>query len=540
MMRKFLLFLVLIPTLLLAQEEGERKIQVDLRNPQKAVATHLYYLQEDNYVPELAIQAFDWEEGKYTEKEKVKIAVHLKQIYDGMGVFIDTSKISTNPLYTDSIGDNIRYRYTVYPEYPQIYVEKIGKKWMYSSNSIENIEDTFKEVFPYGLHNLVKITASFSHQKKYFGLYMYQLVGIFIILIFAFVLHKLLTIVFQFLISNVIVRIVHARIAIEYIKPVTKPLSLFMVFWVVSLLVPVLLLSPDVGPWVIKTLRATLPFFGMMVFYRLVDVLIEYLQKLALRTESSLDDQLVPLLRKALKTFVIVIGVLFILANFDFDVTALVAGLGIGGFALALASQDMLKNFFGSIMIFLDRPFQVGDWVVGDKIDGDIEEVGFRSTRIRTFHNSLIYVPNGKLADMTIDNYGERKYRRYKTYLAVTYDTPPESIDAFVEGLRMIVERHPNTRKDYFNIYLNEFADSSLNILFYIFFEVPSWPEELKARHEINLEIIRLAKKLGIRFAFPTQTLHVEDFPDKTSLTPASYPDKATLDTTLKDYFGKN
>ena len=538
-MRKVLLALFLITSALAFGQEKVKKIKVNLSSPQKAVATHLFYLQEDNYTPELAIKAFHWEgvNKSYTEKQKIRIAIHLKQIYDGMGVFIDTSKISTNPFYTDSIGDNIRHRYTVYPELGKIYVEKIGDKWLYSAASIENVEPIFKEVFPYGLHNLVKITASFSHQKKYFGLYMYQLVGIFLILVFAFILHKLLTIFFQFFISKVVVKVVHARLALEYIKPVTKPLSLFMVFWVVSLLVPVLLLSPEVGPWVIKTLRATLPFFGMMVFYRLVDVLVDYLQKLALRTESSLDDQLVPLLRKALKTFVVVVGVLFILANFDFDVTALVAGLGIGGFALALASQDMLKNFFGSIMIFMDRPFQVGDWVVADNIDGDIEEVGFRSTRIRTFHNSLIYVPNGKLADMTIDNYGERKYRRYKTFLAVTYDTPPESIDVFVEGLKMIVQRHPKTRKDYYNIYFNEFGASSLNILFYIFFEVPSWPEELRARHEINLEIINLAKRLGIRFAFPTQTLHVEEFPEKKSLTPSDYMDKDGLNNELKAHF---
>jgi len=230
-----------------------------------------------------------------------------------------------------------------------------------------------------------------------------------------------------------------------------------------------------------------------------------------------------------LKTFVIVIGGLFILQNLNIDVTALIAGLSIGGLAFALAAQDTIKNFFGSLMIFVDKPFQVGDWITSGDIDGSVEEVGFRSTRVRTFRNSVTYVPNGKMADSVIDNHGLRKYRRFFTYIAVTYDTPPELIELFVEGLKSIVENHPKTRKDYFNIYLNDLASHSLNVMFYIFFAVPTWPEELKSRHEIILSIIKLADKLGIRFAFPTQTLHMENFPDKKSLSPAYEKDLSKL-----------
>lgn len=296
---------------------------------------------------------------------------------------------------------------------------------------------------------------------------------------------------------------------------------------------------PKGESYVIGAIKILVPFFGMMVFYKLVDVLIAYLKKMAERTASTLDDQLVPLLSKALKVFVVAVGLLFILDNFNFNITALITGLGIGGFALALAAQDMLKNFFGSIMIFMDRPFQVGDWVVGDGIDGDIEEVGFRATRIRTFHNSLTYVPNGILADMTIDNMGMRKYRRYKTYLAVTYDTPPDVLESYVNGLRQIVENHPSTRKDYYNIYVNTFNTSSIDILFYVFFKVPSWPEELKARHEINLLAIKLADQLGVRFAFPTQTIHVEEMPGQLSNTPTFNEPKSEMDRRVDSFITK-
>ena len=188
-------------------------------------------------------------------------------------------------------------------------------------------------------------------------------------------------------------------------------------------------------------------------------------------------------------------------------------------------------------MIFIDKPFQIGDWITSGDIDGSVEEVGFRSTRIRTFRNSLMYVPNGKLADAMIDNHGLRVYRRYYTKLSITYDTPPPLIETFVEGLKEIVKTHPTTRKDYIEISFNEFGPSSLNIMFYMFFEVPTWSEELQGRHEINLEIMKLAEHLGINFAFPTQTLHIENMPGKPSLSPTYEVEKAG--EKMQGYFGK-
>ena len=119
--------------------------------------------------------------------------------------------------------------------------------------------------------------------------------------------------------------------------------------------------------------------------------------------------------------------------------------------------------------------------------------------------------------------------------LGLTYDTPAHQVEAFVKGLEQIVLKHPHTRKDYYNIYFNTFNAYSLDVLFYIYFDVPTWPEELKARQEINLLILQLAKKLDVRFAFPTQTMHVEDFPDKNSLSPKSYPTKEELENRLSN-----
>ena len=253
--------------------------------------------------------------------------------------------------------------------------------------------------------------------------------------------------------------------------------------------------------------------------YRLSDVLTLYLGSLAKKTDSNLDDHLVPVLQRALHTFIIVFGVLIIVQNLGFNVMSVLAGLGLGGLAFALAAQDTCANLFGSIMILLDRPFQVGDWIVADGVEGSVESIGFRSTQVRTFYQSVISVPNSGLAKANIDNMGARKERRVKAFFGLTYDTPPEKIEAFMEGLKNIVKANKTTRKDYFQVAFTGYGDSSLQIMLYCFLDVPDWSTELLERQNIYLEILRLADHLGVDFAFPTQTLNVETFPEKPPYT---------------------
>lgn len=243
--------------------------------------------------------------------------------------------------------------------------------------------------------------------------------------------------------------------------------------------------------------------------YRLVDILGEYLAEKARRSENKFDDLVVPLVVRSLKVFAVVFGVVFVAEVNKWDYTAALAGVGLGGLAFALAAQDTISNVFGSLTILFDKPFRIGDWVTIDDVDGTVESVGIRSTRIRTFYNSLVTVPNSKLINAVVDNYGERRYRRIRTMLSLTYDTPPDKIESFCEGIRELIRKHPYTRKDYFHVYLNEFSDSSLNVLLYCFHECPDWSTELRERQRLYLDILRLAERLGVSFAFPTQTLYV-------------------------------
>lgn len=509
------MLLFFAPGLAGAQEEAE-KAEVNLSTPYHTLYTHLYNLQEEHFYPAAAAQTFPSKGGSLQEREE--LAIKLKQVLDGAGLYIDMELVPRDPTYFDSLGR--QHKYVLNARYPDLYlIRKENGQWVYSERTAERVDELFVQVFPFGTHKLLDWLPRLG-QKKIMGLHVWQYVAILVLILLAFILHKLFTYFLRQGLNRLLHSLGYPEVAQRFVLPVARPFSLLFVFVFLLMLIPVVQLPAAMNYWVMLFIKAALPFFATVVFYKLIDLVGVYMERFATRTESTLDDQLVPLVRKALRTFVVVIGALFILDNLDFNVTAFIAGLSIGGLAFALAAQDTIKNFFGSLMIFIDKPFQIGDWVTSGEIDGTVEEVGFRSTRVRTFRNSVTSVPNGKLADWVVDNHGLRQYRRFFTNLTITYDTPPAVVELFVEGLRKIVEQHPKTRKDVYEIHLNGLGPHSLDIMFYIFFVVPTWSEELKARHEVLIEVMKLAEALGVRFAYPTQTLHMETFPGQPSLTP--------------------
>lgn len=483
---------------------------VNLSSPYHTITAHLKYLQDDNFRPDLAAQVFP--EKGFSSQQREKFAIKLKHVLDGKGLFIDPALLPKDVNYTDSLTHLGRY-YLAPSVFPELYVEKVGSKWLYSGTTTVMIEKWHKAVFPFGTDKLLELIPRRGY-SKYLGLYLWQYIGLFIIVLLSFFLHRLFSFIAEKILTGVLLRMGYKSLAQRMLIPLARPVSILIIFPILIILVPVLQLPIKVNAFIITGLQVAWPVFAVIFFYRLVDIISLYLEKLAKKSESTLDDQLVPLLRKTLKTFVVIIGSLVVLENLDVNITGIIAGLSIGGLAFALAAQDTIKNFFGSLMIFFDKPFQVGDWITSGDVDGTVEEVGFRATRIRTFRNSVMYIPNGVITNTMIDNHGLRVYRRFYTKLSVTYDTPPHLIEAFTDGLKEIVNKHPGTRKDYYEVHLNDFAASSLDIMFYIFFQAPTWTDELKGRHEIMLLILKLAEELGVHFAFPTQTLHVDTLPE--------------------------
>jgi len=247
--------------------------------------------------------------------------------------------------------------------------------------------------------------------------------------------------------------------------------------------------------------------------YRLVDILEFYLARWTSRTETLLDDQLVPLVRKTLRVFVVIVVALFIAQNiFEWNIGALVAGLGLGGLAFALAAKDALANLFGSVTIFADRPFQMGERVRIRDYEGTVEEVGFRSTRLRTLMGHLVTIPNSVVANEPVENVGRRPYLKRVLNVTVTYDTSPQQLQRGVEIIREMLER----RRDCFppenppRVFFSDFNAESLNIVVYYWFRPPDWWDYLQFNHEFNMELLRRFNAEGIEFAFPTRTLYLK------------------------------
>ncbi len=259
--------------------------------------------------------------------------------------------------------------------------------------------------------------------------------------------------------------------------------------------------------------RITSILIGTWFLWRLLDGLAAYFTARAAQTESSLDDQLVPFVAKTLKIFLVITGVLVVAQNMGYSISGLIASLGIGGIAVAMAARDTIANVFGSIMILVDRPFTIGDWIRTGEFEGVVEEVGFRSTRIRTFEKTLVNVPNSRMANMVIDNIDARSVRRIKMRIGLTYDTTPAQMDAAIKGIKKILRNHPDVDKDFSLVKFDEFADSSLSIFLYYFSASKVWEEYLQVRQEVNLQIMELLGSLGLEFAFPTHTVHLEQNP---------------------------
>lgn len=248
----------------------------------------------------------------------------------------------------------------------------------------------------------------------------------------------------------------------------------------------------------------------IILLYHAVDAMTEVFLKIAANTSAShnFSGQLIPYASKTIKIFIVVFGVLIALQSFGLNVVSLLAGLGLGGLALALAAQDTAANVFGSITIMCDNPFKVGDWIKMKDTEGTVEEIGFRSTRVRTFYNSVITVPNAMIAKEVVDNLGIRPARRIRQVLGITYETPPEKIIQFCDRVRAMITAQPEVLPETVTVNFNNYADSALNILVNFHLTIFTTDEELTAQQNIFIEILKIAAELKVDFAYPTQTVY--------------------------------
>ncbi|MBU4100985.1 MAG: mechanosensitive ion channel family protein [Proteobacteria bacterium] len=302
------------------------------------------------------------------------------------------------------------------------------------------------------------------------------------------------------------------------LEAIEKPLSL--VIWIYGIYIA---LSPLLahfkasdGTNLVHSVAQRIADIGGMLAiiwlaFRLVQIVDIKLKKWTASTESAIDDMLGSLVGKTLRIFIIIIGGMIVIQNLTgLQLGPLIASLGIGGLAVALAAKESIANFFGTLTILFDKPFQVGERIVIDNCDGVVESVGFRSTRIRTLKGHLVTIPNEKVVNSALENIGRRPHIRWLTNITITYDTPPDKVEKAVKIIENILDNHEGMNKDFPpRVYFNNFNDCSLNIMVIVWYHPPDYWDCQAWIQKTCLEIMREFEKEEIEFAFPTQTVYL-------------------------------
>jgi len=287
-------------------------------------------------------------------------------------------------------------------------------------------------------------------------------------------------------------------------KPVVQLVVVFGIWFSFNRLV-----FTDTATMWIEGIYSVLLIFTITWFaVRFIDALIvEYVVPLTEKTDSNIDDNIIPIIRKVIKIFLWAIGITFALKHSGYDVTTLIAGLGIGGLAMAMAAKDSIANIFGGITIFIDKPFKMNDMIKISGFSGTITDIGIRSTKLKTFDNRIVTIPNSKFTDGMVENISSEPSRKVTLKLGLIYDTTAQQINDAMSTLRLIVKDF-NGLEDNTVISFNEFGDSALGILFIYYIKKDM--DIMGLQTEVNMKIKTEFENLNIEMAFPTQTIYTK------------------------------
>ncbi len=308
------------------------------------------------------------------------------------------------------------------------------------------------------------------------------------------------------------------KIKYLFLETIANPLSMFIWIYGIYLVLTPLFVhfrKPD-GTNLVLTIAQKAADLGGAVaivwfIFKLVSIVDFHLKKWAASTDSTIDDVLAPLAGKTLRVFIVIIGGLLIIQNLTgVNIGPLLASLGIGGIAIALAAKDSIANFFGTLTILFDKPFQVGERILIENYDGVVEGVGFRSTRIRTLTGHLVTIPNEKIVNSGLENIGKRPHIRWLTNITITYDTPPDRVEKAVSIIKEILANHEGMHPDFPpRVYFNGFNDWSLNISVIAWYHPANYWDMQEWLQRTCLMVLRRFNDEGIDFAFPSRTLYL-------------------------------
>ena len=252
-------------------------------------------------------------------------------------------------------------------------------------------------------------------------------------------------------------------------------------------------------------------FIVFWIIYASINKLDNPIKKFSKRFGQELHQEIGNFIVQGLKLFTLILGFVAILQVWGINVSAFLASLGLGGLAFALAAKDTAANLFGGLTILADKALKIGDWIKIGSVEGVVENIGLRTTKVRTFEKSLITLPNQLLANKPVENFSRRGIRRIKCRIGLTYSTPKENVKQIVDDIRTLLQSHTKIAQDATTLVrFDEFEASSLSVFVYTFTNTANWAEYLAIREDVNLSIIDIVEKNGSGFAFSTQSIFIE------------------------------
>ncbi len=348
-------------------------------------------------------------------------------------------------------------------------------------------------------------------QHTLLGIPIYKWLSALLVFLFFLILRRL----FSFFVRKVVRRIIlrtKTKLDDKILKLLISPLRyLLLVFGLWSSL-KILGVKGEFFNHFIKSLLIIAVFW---TFYNAVNIFKSEIYKFSAKFGKDLSQEIGNFFIKTLKVLIIALSVVAILQEWGINVSAFVASLGLGGLAFALAAKDTVANLFGGLTILADKSMKLGDWVKVGSVEGIVEDIGLRTSKIRTFEKSLITVPNSYIANNPIENFSRRQNRRIKMYIGLTYDTPVSTVQKIVKEIREMLIKHPRIDKNLtLLVYFDQFGDSSLNIFIYTFTDTADWEEYLAIKQDVMFKIMEIVEKNGSAFAFPSESIYIEKLPE--------------------------
>ena len=294
-----------------------------------------------------------------------------------------------------------------------------------------------------------------------------------------------------------------------------KPLKLFFVILGVYLAVVFLKAPLQIDSYVMNIVTKIFKIISVIEFSQGLANSFTSNSTLARKMQKSLDekvdDAMFDFVLKIIRIVIYIIAIFLVLSILEINLTGLVAGVGLSGVIITLAAQDTAKNLFGGLVIFLDKPFIVGDWIQMGNYEGTIEDITFRTTRVRTFENALVNIPNAIIADASVTNWSKMEKRRYKTNLCVELDTPLEKLQILKTRIENMLQERESVYDESIIVKFDKIEDNGINVLIYTYTNSVNYPSYLSEVEDINMKIIKILREEKIELAYDTKTVHVKN-----------------------------